>query len=724
LSSTDLGLIGRTGYQEINTPKLDWQVDPKEHVSVLFHRLRWDSPGGVQTQNPVFYGIDTTGTDFVKLDYGVTKLTSLITSNISNEILYQYGRELNDEGQTPYSSYTKTNLTGPTGDVPEVALASGGGGLTFGSPYYSYRIALPDERKWQIEDTLYYSKGNHTFKFGGDLLHNADLLNNTFESNGVYSYAVLSTYFTDLAEKSATPTCNSTASSTAATAASVTFGASPCYTSYVQGFGPPVFAIATFDWAAFAQDNWKVSPRLTVELGIRYDQELIPAEQAAYVNAAVGVGTTSPLIPANATAGSPSDKNNFGPRVGFSYDVYGSGKTVLRGGFGVYYGRITNGVLMNAQLETATAAAQYTTSYKPAASGATPAGPQFPNIVANGLISSPAIEYLDPHLQDPMVEEADLVAQQALGKGTVFSVSYLGAFGKELTNFLDYNLSPTESNVTITVSNPTGTLGPLGPTGTVYTVPTFTSYINTAFGAITDVKSNINSNYSAIVAEVQNHSLKSIQFDMNYTWSHALDFNQNATTTTSTTNWLDPYASPRGNYGNSSFNVPNRVVIWALYNLPDFVHTKNWVSYITNGWSIDDSFQGQSGLPLSITASGFNSGNALLSGWNGGGDTAYIPVLGRNTLKYPRHLVDDARVMKQISFNDRYNLQLFANIFNIVNHQNIDGINTGAYTFGSSTALATTATFNSSSYGTTSSSNSSGFLYTPREVEIAAKFNF
>jgi hypothetical protein len=78
--TTDLGLFPRSGYQEINTPKLDWQIDGKEHLSVLYHRLRWDSPGGVQTQNPVFYGIDTTGTDFVKLDYGVTKLSSLITS--------------------------------------------------------------------------------------------------------------------------------------------------------------------------------------------------------------------------------------------------------------------------------------------------------------------------------------------------------------------------------------------------------------------------------------------------------------------------------------------------------------------------------------------------------------------------------------------------------------------------------------------------------------------
>jgi Carboxypeptidase regulatory-like domain/TonB dependent receptor/TonB-dependent Receptor Plug Domain len=718
--TTDLGLIPRTGYQEINTPKLDWQVNSKEHVSVLYHRLRWDSPGGVQTQNPVFYGVDTTGTDFVKLDYGVAKLTSLIKPSISNEILYQYGRELNDEGQTPFSSYTKNNLVSASGNVPEVVFASTAGSLTFGSPYYSYRIALPDERKWQVEDTLYYSHGNHSFKFGVDLLHNADLINNTFESNGVFSYGYISNYLTDLylsKHGASSGVCNSSAAQAYATSTGSVAGQPgdtfPCYTSFVQGFGNPVFAMNTFDYGVFAQDNWKFSPRLTLELGLRYDQEIIPAQQASYVN---------PAVPQ--TANKPTDKNNFGPRVGFSWDTFGTGKTLLRGGFGMYYGRLTNGVLLNAQLNTAAGPAQYTTSFKPAATASVPGGPAFPNIVGAGPAISPSVEYLDSHLQDPMVEEYDLVAQQALGKGTVFSVSYLGAMGRELTNFLDLNLNPTQTSVTITVADSTGK-GPLGPTGKQYIVPTFTSYktAGTSFGAITDVVSNINSSYNAFVAEVQNHTLHSVQFDVNYTWAHALDYNQGALTTTSTTNWLDPYANPRSNYGNSSFNIPNRLVGWAVYNLPNFVHSKNWASFLTNDWSVSNSFQALSGLPISMTPSGSNSTSAVLSGWNGGGDTAYIPIIGRNTFKYPRHIVDDLRVQKGIVFKERYRLELLCNVFNVANHQNVDGLNTTGYSFTGGTATASTATYNTS-FGTVSSSNSSGFLYTPRQLEVAAKFSF
>ncbi len=75
---TDLGTVPRTGYQEINTPKLDYQINQREHLSLLYHRLRWASPGGVQTTATDDYGVDTWGNDYVKLDYGVAKLTSLV----------------------------------------------------------------------------------------------------------------------------------------------------------------------------------------------------------------------------------------------------------------------------------------------------------------------------------------------------------------------------------------------------------------------------------------------------------------------------------------------------------------------------------------------------------------------------------------------------------------------------------------------------------------------
>ena len=193
-------------------PKLDWNINDKNHVSLLYNRLRWDSPGGVQTQATNNYAVDTFGMDYVKLDYVVAKLTSQISPNIKNEALYQYGRELNDESQQPYSAFTNQYLQGTgtsAGNVPEVALATSTG-FYMGSPYYSYRKALPDERKWQIGDVLHQSHGNHSFKYGVDMVHNYDLQNNTYESNGYISYSYVTNFLVDLAnEGKSASTCNS-----------------------------------------------------------------------------------------------------------------------------------------------------------------------------------------------------------------------------------------------------------------------------------------------------------------------------------------------------------------------------------------------------------------------------------------------------------------------------------------------------------------------------------
>jgi hypothetical protein len=742
---TDLGSVPRTGDQVVNMPKLDYQLNSKNHVSLLYNRLRWDSPGGVQTQATNTYAVDTFGTDFVKLDYGVAKLTSLLSSNISNELLYQYGRELNDEGQQPYSAFTKQYLVGTGGNVPEVALATSTG-FYLGSPYYSYRKALPDERKWQIGDTLYLSKGNHSFKFGLDSVHNHDLINNTYESNGYITYSYIGNFLADLAsEGKSTDTCNS-AASPAGTSSTSGVGNYPCYSTFVQGFGPPVFQVATFDYGLFAQDTWKVSPRLTLELGVRYDNEILPGTSAnANLTSAATLGTFS-FVPYAALTNAPNDKNNIGPRVGFAYDIAGDGKTVVRGGFGMYYGRLTNGNLLNVLLNTGSPNGQFTASLKgstfcnavagttagagvvPCATGIAPGtqAPVFPNVIAGGTPPKPSSYYLAPNLQNPLVQQFDLIVQRQVGKGTVASVSYLGALGKELTNFIDTNLSSASlTNTTITINN-NGGKGPL-PNGATYVVPQYTAYTNTNYSTITELASNINSSYNAIAVEVQNRSLKSLQFDVNYVWSHALDYNQQAGTTTSTNNQYDPNGGQTADYGNSQFNVPDRVAGYVLYNLPNASHG-GFLKYLANDWAVDTAFQAQSGLPYSAGLSGYASAGALNSSWNGAGGTSWIPVIGRNTYKYPRDIVQDVRLQKQISFTERYKGEARLDLYNVYNHQNVTGVNNTAYALTSSGNTAT-ATFNSgqggtSVFGAANNSNSQGFLYTPREIQISFKFLF
>ncbi len=741
----DLGLVPRRGYQEINTPKIDWQINSKEHASFLYHRLRWDAPGDVQTTTSASYSVDAFGNDFVKLDYGLAKLESQLSSRISNELIYQYGRELLDENQQPYSAYTTSNLVaggatvpgipspsnGPGGTIPYIGLDTSIG-FNLGSPYYSYRQALPSERKWQIEDVLYYSIGNHSIRAGGDFMHTDDLTKQEPYYYGYYNYTTLPNYLTDLATKGKAGTCNSSGAAATATASGV--GTADCYSYVYQDFGATTFEAATLDSAGFVQDNWKVKPRLSLELGVRYDYEALPQPQAALI-AAASFSATSQFVPYPQLSNHPSDKTNIGPRVGFSYDLFGTGKTVVRGGYGLYIGRILNGTIMNTIFGTGSPNGQFQISQTaPTASIA----PIFPNPVSGSSGITPSSAYFASNFGNPQVHEMDLNVQQVLGKGTVLQIGYLGALGRKLPNFLDTNLAPSTVTATVTVGAPTNAAygsGPL-PVGTTYQVPVFTGYINPNFTNITEVISNINSNYNALTVDINNRGFHNLIFDFNYVWSHALDDDQNAQTGVTTNNWFNPYTNPRQNcgtvigcsYGTSAFNVGNRFVGYVLYTIPG-VREGSWLKYLANGWSVNDTFQMQNGLPYSGTlSSGKPISSALNSTWNGAPQsTAFIPVIGLNTYQVPRAIVDDLRLQKQFTIATKYNLQLSADMYNVANHENFStgDISAAEYKFSSTGTLQyQSRTAPNTGFQSHSTANDSGFLYIPREFQIMARLEF
>jgi hypothetical protein len=252
---------------------------------------------------------------------------------------------------------------------------------------------------------------------------------------------------------------------------------------------------------------------------LRYEYEQLPSPFNNLIN---------PSVPQ--TGHMPSDTNNFGPRIGIAWDVFGNGKTSLRAGYGVYYGRVINSTIYSALTSTGAAASQLSFTIFPTVTGGAPnpSAPPFPEIINPATPPPPSsglgVVYFDSHFQLPQIQQTDLSIQRDVGWNTVVSVSYLGSFGRSLPDFVDTNISQANAGtVTYTVS----TGGPI--TAATYTTALFKGpRPNPNLGATTDIFSGISSNYNAFVAQVNHRMSHHVQFSANYTWSHALDYGQNA----------------------------------------------------------------------------------------------------------------------------------------------------------------------------------------------------
>jgi hypothetical protein len=688
------GTLPRRGDNLIFLPKADWHINSNNVFTATYNWLKWDSPAGIQTQATNTRAKDNFGDDFVRARFLNLRLASTISSSLINEARFQYGQDFEYEFSQPALAGEPT--TAPGSRSPQTFITNG---FSFGVPEFLERAAFPDERRTQFADTMTYTTGNHTLKFGGDVNHAKDIINNLRFQAGEFNYtgaSALPDFIVDYVNFSTSGAIRALTGGTNGVCVGSTRRAGQCWGgNFNQGFGVQGLTLSTNDYNFFLQDDWRVSPRFTLNLGLRYEYQQNPTNATSRIN---------PALPQ--TGNRVSDKNNFGPRFGFAYDVKGDGKNSIRGGYGIYFGRVINSTVYNALINTGLGADVAQRQVTVTATNAI--APIYPNLIPPGTLTTPAVQYFASNFQLPRVHQLDAVFEREIAHNTVVSASYLFSYGEFLPNFVDTNLNPPNSSLTFTVVG-----GPFA--GASFREPLFTgARPNTAFGQITEIRSNVFSKYNALVLQFNRRMTKGLQIQSNYTLSRAFDNGQSSVTFTSGNLPFNAF-DQGGENALSNFDRRHKFVFSLVYNT-SYKNKDNKAAHaLLNGWTIAPIFNWFSGQRFSGNVSGSPSGTTA-GGLNGSLGSTRFAFAQRNFFKQPSIQFLDLRLSRRFPIGEKAKIEVLAEAFNFFNRTQVTSQNSTLYNLSGSTL-----TFNSS-FGQTTGADST--LFRERQVQLAVRFEF
>ena len=285
-----------------------------------------------------------------------------------------------------------------------------------------YPRTNPSENRFQYADTLTRTRGRHTVKFGVDITRTEDYTNLLFNRTGTYTFPSFSALALDLSGN--------------------TTGAKD-WSTFSQAIGNPEVDLYITDYTAFVQDQFKATSRLTLNVGVRYDYTQLPQPTL-----------TNPDYPA--TGRIPSYNKQFAPRIGFAYSLDNQSKTVIRAGYGMFYGRYPGGLINTFLLGNGLYQKSISLNSSNAADKAT--GPVFPNVLPNtGSFNPPAgsvsLNIASQDFRTPYTQQADIAIERQLSKTLAVTASYIWSRGLHLTSVKDINIgapgrpSPTGSTM-------------------------------------------------------------------------------------------------------------------------------------------------------------------------------------------------------------------------------------------------------------------------------------
>ena len=682
------GMVGpqdRQGNQWVGLSRVDWNATPRNQFSSTVNIVRWDSPNGIQTAPTHGYHASANGSDAVAAETVIGRWTGVVTPSFVSEFRAQWGRDF--EAQLP-------NAPGPYVTVTN--------GINFGMPNFLPRTAYPDEKRWQVSQNLSWVRGRHSLKFGYDITQVNDQMINLYNGGGTFSFSTLNDFALDCGNPAFPLPLSACQAATVVPTGTIV---GKHYTSFNQAFdtlgqgGATEFK--TTDLGLYLEETFRPIPSVTLNLGLRYELQTVPSLKG------------NPDLPATNRVN--IDKNNFGPRFGISWDPFGQQKTVIRLGGGVYYGRTQNSLFANLITNNGTRFKSY--SLIPSSAGS----PVFPNLlpgIPTGSGARPDVVYASSDFANPAIYQTELSVEHEVFRNFTLSAIYMGNRGTRMPIFRDTNLFPSTQTATYIVCSvpQVGSATTCASPLTSFTVPFFTgARPNTSYGYMTIAESVVNTSYNALVIQARKRFSKGFQLQAGFTWSKALDDDQNSITFTSSNVPMNPFNLSQ-DYSLSDFDQRRRFTMSGVWQLPAHLIDAKPLRRALEGFQLSGIFTVADGRPYSGTVSGNPSPSGIQSGLLGVGGSSRVPYIGRNTFTNPGVANVDARLSREVKFSERVRWQLIIEAFNLANRVQVAGINTTQYNIRGSVLFPRTDFQTTSSAGTN--------LFRERQLQIGTRLTF
>jgi outer membrane receptor protein involved in Fe transport len=625
--------------------KGDWDISSNQRVSIRYNANRFKGQNFENT-GPAS-AAEHTGNSNVTTDNVAGSHTLILGSRGVLETRLAWTRD--DEPGEANSA------------APEAVIRQGGTTvLSVGRNSFSPRYTNAKTVQWA--ESLSWIKGRHSFKFGTD--NNFQKIDNFFPGNFSGSY-VFNTY--------------------------ADFAAGRPF-SFTQAFAGantdgPLTRPNVNEFAFYAQDSWRVSDRLTVNYGVRYDYFALAQPKVQNPDAglaALGLNTARINL----------DRNNVAPRFGFAYKA--TSRVVLRGGYGIFYGRTPSILTGTAFSQNGIQVQTYTLN------AATGGLPTYPGILSGppALSRRPDIFAFSPDYVQPLTHQWSFNIDTQLGADYAITLGYLGVRGEHLSRTRDVNLpSPAPVQAAYADSTPV----------------TFLRYSgvrpNSSFGRISLFDSGADSIYHGVFIQLTKRFSKSFSVQGSYTFSHAID---DAPDFTSVVVGVDDPKNaqytlyPNLERGRANSDIRHRFVMAGLWQIDYGRSLQNpFARALLRGYEFSLISQVQSGRPYTV-----NAGNDPNN--DGNSRTDRPPYVGRNTIDGPGFASVDIRFARDISIWERARLRLMFEAFNLTNRANYSNILTAQYNYNAASRIFTPAAGYLSPTAT----------FDPRILQLSAKFTF